>query len=137
MESHKRVWIDKNRFAIFKKILESRTGQNFTTESSALAYLLEDFRELLYPDFEKYYDIETKVSASLVLSSHQAKHFIKIQISELNFLANCINILFLDYLNSEVKVQKAIEVESGLKRMIAYQYALNSRKKEVNNYDKT
>ena len=101
MQSVKRIRVDRDKFTTFKQILESRIGKKFKTDSSALTYLLENYKDLLYPDFEKYYQIEIKVNASLKLSAHQAKHYINMQIKELNFLANCINILFIDFLNSE------------------------------------
>lgn len=122
MQSVKRIRVDRDKFTTFKQILESRIGKKFKTDSSALTYLLENYKDLLYPDFEKYYQIEIKVNASLKLSAHQAKHYINMQIKELNFLANCINILFIDFLNSEEKVRNIIEKESGLKRLIAYEY---------------
>ena len=122
MQSVKRIRVDRDKFTTFKQILESRIGKKFKTDSSALTYLLENYKDLLYPDFEKYYQIEIKVNASLKLSAHQAKHYINVQIKELNFLANCINILFIDFLNSEEKVRNIIEKESGLKRLIAYEY---------------
>ena len=122
MQSVKRIRVDRDKFTTFKQILESRIGKKFKTDSSALTYLLENYKDLLYPDFEKYYQIEIKVNASLKLSAHQAKHYINMQIKELNFLTNCINILFIDFLNSEEKVRNIIEKESGLKRLIAYEY---------------
>ena len=122
MQSVKRIRVDRDKFTTFKQILESRIGKKFKTDSSALTYLLENYKDLLYPDFEKYYQIEIKLNASLKLSAHQAKHYINMQIKEINFLANCINILFIDFLNSEEKVRNIIEKESGLKRLIAYEY---------------
>lgn len=131
MKSVRRVRVDRDRFTTFKKILESRIGKQFKTDSSALTYLLDHYRDLLYPDFEKYYQIEIKVNASFKLSAHQAKHYINMQIRELNFLANCINILFIDYLNSEEKVKTIIEKESGLRRLIAYEYDRKYNRTEV------
>ena len=130
MKSFKQVRLNKKNFETFKKILELRKNIQFKTDNGALKYFLDNYQELLYPDFEKYFNIETKIDASLSLSAHQANHFINLQIKELNFLANCINILYLDFVNSEEKVQEIIEKESGLKRMIAYQYDLEKRRDE-------
>lgn len=131
MSRLKQVRLDKDRFIVFKKILESRLNRKFSTDNGAINYFLDHYRDLLYPDFEKYYQIEIKVNASLKLSAHQAKHFINMQIRELNFLANCINILFIDYLNSEENVNKIIEKESGLRRLIAYEYDRKYNRREV------
>lgn len=111
-------------------VLEMRLDYKSTTFQTDLDNLMENYKTLLVPDFDNHYKIDMFIESYLVLKQHQFSHFFALESKEIDIQITIHNLLYLELLKQNNKLEHFLKNENRTKRVIADYYDRQYLKKE-------